>query len=77
MSPRRQMSREHTSHPRPLSERHEAIRAELGPIPYPASVLGRRLGISGAQATTALYVLQARGMAERLPGKGWRQVDGC
>jgi len=41
-----------------------------------ASDLAKALGITGSSVTARLYALESRGLAERVPSKGWKLTDG-
>jgi predicted Rossmann fold nucleotide-binding protein DprA/Smf involved in DNA uptake len=54
----------------PLTDRHREVQKLLRRKPRGATELAMMLGLRPQQVTSALYVLQSRGLAEHLPNSG-------
>lgn len=57
----------------PPNERALELLAYLGDEPIGATELARRAGMGKSGITATLYALADRGLAERVPFKGWRR----
>ena len=67
--------REGTAASLPPNERHLQVLAVLGPNFVSMARIAADAGLPYAGTQSALYALQARGLAERLPNKGWKKVE--
>ena len=63
-----------TSGSAPLTERQQTVLAALADEWSGASDLARQLRLSTREATSALYALSARGLADHVPYRGWRKA---
>jgi len=67
--------REGTAASLPPTERHLQVLAVLGPNFVSMARIASDAGMGYAATQSALYALQARGLVERLPNKGWKKVE--
>jgi DNA-binding MarR family transcriptional regulator len=64
----------------PLSEHQQQVLDAIEAVdpgddrPFSAAKLAEAIGGSKAGTTSTLYVLQDRGLVERIPYKGWRRL---
>ena len=68
----RRSPRESVSASLPVSEPQAEVLAILTHELQRASDLAKALGLTGNSVTSRLYALQSRGLAERVPNKGWK-----